>query len=57
MHRFSFWPVREHSPHTVWTGYPQQGDLFPPEQVPTEWRDAECSDDGGPLQEMAACNR
>jgi ribonuclease HII len=28
MHRFSFWPVREHSPHAVWTGYPQQGDLF-----------------------------
>jgi hypothetical protein len=28
MHRFSFWPVREHSPHTVWTGYPRQGDLF-----------------------------
>jgi hypothetical protein len=20
--------VREHSPHTVWTGYPRQGDLF-----------------------------
>lgn len=28
MHRFSFWPVREHSPHEVWTGYPRQGDLF-----------------------------
>lgn len=28
MHRFSFWPVREHSPQTVWTGYPRQGDLF-----------------------------
>jgi ribonuclease HII len=28
MHRFSFWPVREHSPHAVWTGYPTQGDLF-----------------------------
>jgi len=28
MHRFSFWPVREHSPHAVWTGYPRQGDLF-----------------------------
>jgi ribonuclease HII len=28
MHRFSFWPVREHSPHAVWTGYPLQGDLF-----------------------------
>jgi ribonuclease HII len=28
MHRFSFWPVREHSPQAVWTGYPRQGDLF-----------------------------
>jgi ribonuclease HII len=28
MHRFSFWPVREHSPHALWTGYPRQGDLF-----------------------------
>ncbi|MBV9769357.1 MAG: ribonuclease HII [Bryobacterales bacterium] len=28
LHRFSFWPVREHSPHAVWTGYPRQGDLF-----------------------------
>jgi ribonuclease HII len=30
MHRFSFWPVREHSPHAVWTGYPLQGDLLEP---------------------------
>jgi len=28
MHRFSFWPVRENSPHALWTGYPRQGDLF-----------------------------
>ncbi len=28
MHRFSFWPVRVHCPHAVWTGYPQQGELF-----------------------------
>src|ERR1700689_4705611 len=28
LHRFSFWPVREHSPHALWTGYPRQGDLF-----------------------------
>src|SRR5277367_3341331 len=28
LHRFSFWPVREHSPHAVWTGYPRQADLF-----------------------------
>lgn len=24
LHRFSFWPVREHCPHAVWTGYPQE---------------------------------
>jgi ribonuclease HII len=29
LHRFSFWPVREHAPHAVWTGYPTQGGLFP----------------------------
>jgi ribonuclease HII len=28
LHRFSFWPVREHAPHAVWTGYPRQADLF-----------------------------
>src|SRR5271163_1502251 len=28
MHRFSFWPVREHSPRTLWTGYPEQTELF-----------------------------
>jgi ribonuclease HII len=35
LHRFSFWPVRANCPHTLWTGYPQQGELFPgdlPEQ-------------------------
>jgi ribonuclease HII len=36
MHRFSFWPVREHSPHAVWTGYPRQGDLFEPSRDPEE---------------------
>jgi ribonuclease HII len=36
MHRFSFWPVREHSPHAVWTGYPRQGDLFPAEDEAAE---------------------
>jgi ribonuclease HII len=55
LHRFSFWPVREHSPQTLWTGYPQQGDLFPPEEIPPAWREA--GDDDRPLQEMAACNR
>lgn len=29
LHRFSFWPVREHCPHALWTGYPQQAELFP----------------------------
>ncbi len=29
VHRFSFWPVRVHSPDTVWTGYPVQAELFP----------------------------
>lgn len=27
-HRFSFWPVREHCPQTLWTGYPRQTELF-----------------------------
>ena len=51
LHRFSFWPVREHCPHTLWTGYPQQGELFPAEYPPAEWTDEEA-----PLQAMAACN-
>jgi len=28
LHRFSFWPVREHCPHPLWTGYPEQTELF-----------------------------
>jgi ribonuclease HII len=28
LHRFSFWPVRANCPHSLWTGYPQQGELF-----------------------------
>ena len=28
MHRFSFCPVREHCPHALWAGYPQQAELF-----------------------------
>jgi ribonuclease HII len=28
LHRFSFWPVREHARHALWTGYPRQGDLL-----------------------------
>ena len=37
LHRFSFWPVREHSPHAVWTGYPRQEELFPSAEAPPEW--------------------
>lgn len=32
LHRFSFWPVREHSPHVLWTGYPLQTELFAVEE-------------------------
>lgn len=28
LHRFSFEPVRESCPRTLWTGYPQQMDMF-----------------------------
>ena len=28
LHRFSFWPVRANCPHALWTGYPQQAELF-----------------------------
>ncbi|MGD0297304.1 MAG: ribonuclease HII [Bryobacteraceae bacterium] len=53
LHRFSFWPVRDHSKHVLWTGYPQQGELFPPDQPPPEWS----ADQEAPLLEMAACNQ
>ncbi|MGA2878340.1 MAG: ribonuclease HII [Bryobacteraceae bacterium] len=47
MHRFSFWPVREHSPHAVWTGYPRQGDLFvegdDPASTDLELEEAACA--------------
>jgi ribonuclease HII len=55
LHRFSFWPVREHSPHTLWTGYPRQGELFAAEEVPAGW--AEGSETDPPLQEVAACSQ
>jgi len=29
LHRFSFWPVRDHSSHVLWSGYPKQEELFP----------------------------
>ena len=54
LHRFSFWPVRDHSPHTVWTGYPRQGELFSEEAAaaPAEW-----SQEDEALQEAAACSQ
>jgi len=58
LHRFSFWPVRVHSPQALWTGYPQQGELFA-EEAPAEWS----QDEDAPVQagevavrEAAACN-
>jgi len=57
LHRFSFWPVREHSPHTVWTGYPRQGELFNSEEIPAVWADSEAAEAPLPLQEVAACSR
>jgi ribonuclease HII len=51
LHRFSFWPVREHSPDTVWTGYPRQTELFTTQDAPAEWSQEEEA-----LQEAAACN-
>ena len=56
LHRFSFWPVREHSPHTVWTGYPRQGELFTSDQAPEGWVDSETVGADLPLREVAACN-
>jgi ribonuclease HII len=53
LHRFSFWPVREHSPQALWTGYPQQGELFPSDPAPDEW----AKQDGELVREMAACNQ
>jgi len=56
LHRFSFWPVREHSRYMLWTGYPRQGELFPVEAVRPEWREAK-GDGDEQVQEMAACTR
>lgn len=46
LHRFSFWPVRDHSAHTLWAGYPRQQELFQDgdareEEIPPNWPDAE----------------
>jgi len=57
LHRFSFWPVRDHSPHALWTGYPRQGELFTAESVPNAWAESDSDNEGQPLQEMAECNQ
>jgi ribonuclease HII len=46
LHRFSFWPVREHSAHVLWSGYPLQQELFPQErpaadEIPAEWTEGD----------------
>src|SRR5580658_8764777 len=58
LHRFSFWPVRVHSPVTLWTGYPRQGELFPTSDpaLPEAFAPGGLDDDEAPLQEMAECN-
>jgi len=50
LHRFSFWPVREHSADVLWSGYPRQQDLFDgdapaAEPMPSEWPDEEPAPD------------
>ncbi len=57
LHRFSFWPVREHSPHPVWTGYPRQGELFASHETPAGWAEAEAAEADLPVQEVAACSQ
>lgn len=55
LHRFSFWPVRVHSPQALWTGYPQQGELFP-DQAPAEWIPEEAAREDLAAKEAMACN-
>ncbi len=44
LHRFSFWPVRAHCPHALWSGYPAQAELFAAE-----------NDDAAVAVQEAAC--
>jgi ribonuclease HII len=44
LHRFSFEPVRDRCRHLLWAGYPEQGELFPPDEPAHQ-----------PCEEMAAC--
>jgi len=56
LHRFSFWPVREHSPEALWTGYPRQGELFTTDEALAGWLESG-SDTDPPHEEVAACNQ
>jgi len=55
LHRFSFWPVRVHSPQALWTGYPQQGELFT-DQAPSQWFPDEAVGENTAAKEAVACN-
>jgi len=44
LHRFSFWPVRDHSKDVVWAGYPRQEDLFDDAGVPAEEKEIPVSE-------------
>ena len=57
MHRFSFWPVREHSPHTVWTGYPRQAELFPNDDMPAGWSETGDAETDPRPAEVTACTQ
>ena len=57
LHRFSFWPVREHSPQTLWTGYPRQGELFGAQEIPAGWEESGDADAGPALQKVASCSQ
>jgi hypothetical protein len=61
LHRFSFWPVREHAPHALWTGYPRQADLpsrdEPIRDEPSRDRSEPSRDREEAVAEDAACIR
>ncbi len=62
LHRFSFWPVREHSAHVLWSGYPRQQELFPSgelaqDEIPLGWSEAEHSSQPAPAKKRAAGSR
>jgi len=55
LHRFSFWPVRVHSPQALWTGYPQQAELFA-DQAPAAWIPEEATGEDMAVKGAVACN-